>query len=520
MEFNSTVIGVAVIALATLIGWAIIKFRWIDRKLAGTRAQCQHFREQAELSAEQAKKEKLLEARDQVLSLKSGAEDEIRERRRELDRLERKVESLQSDLAREKAELGGIQEGVDRSLADLHQREAAVRDAENKLEDARAEQLRRLESVAGMTADEAKRHLMGSLEQDARRDAALLAKRIEDEARERSDREARKMVTMAIQRCAAEHVVETTVSVVDLPTDDMKGRIIGREGRNIRALEQATGVDLIVDDTPEAIILSAFDPLRRQIAKLAIESLIKDGRIHPARIEEVVGRVQREMEKNLLEEGEQIAFELGIHDMAPELLQLMGRLKYRTSYGQNVLYHSREVAYLAGLMARELGADVDVCLRAGFLHDVGKAVDREMEGTHLQLGVNLARKNKESPEVIHAIEAHHFDVEFESLEAVLVQAGDAISAARPGARREVLENYVKRLERLESLASSFEGVSKAFALQAGREVRIIVESSQVSDEQAFWLTKDIAKKIEAELQYPGQIKVTLIREMRVVDYAK
>ena len=520
MEFNSTVIGVAVIALATLIGWAIIKFRWIDRKLAVTRTQCQHFREQAELSAEQAKKEKLLEARDQVLSLKSGAEDEIRERRRELDRLERKVESLQSELAREKAELGGIQEGVDRSLADLHQREAAVRDAENKLEDARVEQLRRLESVAGMTADEAKRHLMGSLEQDARRDAALLAKRIEDEARERSDREARKMVTMAIQRCAAEHVVETTVSVVDLPTDDMKGRIIGREGRNIRALEQATGVDLIVDDTPEAIILSAFDPLRRQIAKLAIESLIKDGRIHPARIEEVVGRVQREMEKNLLEEGEQIAFELGIHDMAPELLQLMGRLKYRTSYGQNVLYHSREVAYIAGLMARELGADVDVCLRAGFLHDVGKAVDREMEGTHLQLGVNLARKHKESPEVIHAIEAHHFDVEFESLEAVLVQAGDAISAARPGARREVLENYVKRLERLESLASSFEGVSKAFALQAGREVRIIVESSQVSDEQAFWLTKDIAKKIEAELQYPGQIKVTLIREMRVVDYAK
>ncbi len=520
MEFNSTVIGVAVIALAALALWTIIKFRWIDRRLAVTQAECSRFQEQAERHAEQSKKEKLLEAKDQVLSLKSEAEEEIRARRRELDRVERKVESSQSDLAREELQLRGQQEGVERELVELNKREELLRVAEDKLDEARAEQIRRLESVAGLTVEEAKRQLIGSLEQDARRDAALLAKRIEEEARERSDREARKLVTMAIQRCAAEHVVETTVSVVDLPCDDMKGRIIGREGRNIRALEQATGVDLIVDDTPEAVILSAFDPLRRQIAKLAIESLIKDGRIHPARIEEVVDRVERDMEQNLLQEGEQIAFELGIHDLAQELLQLMGRLKYRTSYGQNVLYHSREVAYLAGLLARELGADVNVCLRAGFLHDIGKAVDRELEGTHLQLGVELARKHKESPEVIHAIEAHHFDVEFQSLEAVLVQAADAISAARPGARREVLENYVKRLERLESLAASFDGVSKAFALQAGREVRIIVESSQISDEQAFWLTKDIAKKIEAELQYPGQIKVTLIREMRVVDYAK
>jgi ribonuclease Y len=300
----------------------------------------------------------------------------------------------------------------------------------------------------------------------------------------------------------------------------MKGRIIGREGRNIRALEQATGVDLIVDDTPEAVILSAFDPLRREIARVSIERLIRDGRIHPARIEEVVAKVESEFDKQLKEEGEQVAFELGIHTFNDQLLQMLGRLKYRTSYGQNVLNHSRDVAYLAGIMAREVGASVDVCRRAGLLHDIGKAVDRDMEGTHLQLGVELARKFGESEDVIHAIEAHHFDVEFRTTEAVLVQAADAISAARPGARREVLESYVRRLEKLEELAASFDGVTKAFALQAGREIRVIVESGKISDDQAFWLSKDIAKKIEKELDYPGQIKVTLIREMRVVDYAR
>ncbi len=348
----------------------------------------------------------------------------------------------------------------------------------------------------------------------------MLAKRLEEEARESAAREARKVLAQAIQRCAAEYVVESTVSVVDLPSDDMKGRIIGREGRNIRALEQATGIDLIVDDTPEAVILSGFDPLRREIARLSIERLIKDGRIHPSRIEEVVSKVKKEMQDTALQEGEQVALELGIHGIHADLLLLVGKLKYRSSYGQNVLSHSREVAYLAGIMAREIGADVAVSKRGGLLHDVGKAVDRDMEGTHLQLGVKLARKYKESPEVIHAMEAHHFDVEFRTVEAILVQAADATSAARPGARREVLESYVKRLEQLEEMAMSFSGVSKAFALQAGREVRIIVESSKVSDEQAFWLTKDITKKIENELQYPGQIKVTLIREMRVVDYAK
>ena len=402
----------------------------------------------------------------------------------------------------------------------LQDRKGHVGQKEQKVDQLIAEQTRRLEVVAGMTAEEAKKVLIKSMEEKALHDAALLVKRIEEEAREKAEREARQIVTQTIQRCAAEHVVESTVSVVDLPSDDMKGRIIGREGRNIRALEQATGVDLIVDDTPEAIILSGFDPLRREIAKLSIERLIKDGRIHPARIEEVVSRVQKEMEKKFLEDGEQITLELGIHDLHAELLQFLGRLKYRTSYGQNVLYHSREVAFLAGGIAREVGADVKICRRAGLLHDVGKAIDREMEGTHLQLGVELARKYGESPEVIHAVEAHHFDVEFRTLEAILVQAADAISAARPGARREVLENYVKRLENLEAIAASFSGVAKAFALQAGREIRIIVESSKISDEQAFWLTKDITKKIENELQYPGQIKVTLIREIRVVDYAK
>jgi len=409
---------------------------------------------------------------------------------------------------------------LDHRLRSVKKRENEAEELERELAQLKEEQIRRLESVAAMTAEEAKKALVQSVESEAMRDAALMVKRLEESAREKAEVEARKVISQAIQRCAAEHVVESSVSVVDLPSEEMKGRIIGREGRNIRALEQATGVDLIVDDTPEAVILSAFDPLRREVAKLSIELLIRDGRIHPARIEEVVAKVEKDVDKKLKEEGEQVAFELGIHNFSEEVLQLLGRLKYRTSYGQNVLNHARDVAYLAGIMAREVGADVETCTRAGLLHDIGKSVDRDMEGTHLQLGVQLARKFGESEAVIHAIEAHHFDVEFESVEAVLVQAADAISAARPGARREVLESYIRRLEKLEELASSFNGVTKAFALQAGREIRVIVESSKVSDDKAFWLSKDIAKKIENELEYPGQIKVTLIREMRVVDYAK
>lgn len=520
MKENAFLIGLAAVLAGAVALYYLVKMRLVAERLAAAREKAREIEGTAQQQAERLKKEKLVEAKAEILNWRSEAENEAQARRREIDEKERALTRRQDEF--ELKEKAAAREELEqrRRETELNRREEDLAVREARIGELLEEHRRRLEAVAGLTAEEAKKVLMASIQDDARHEAAHLAKRIEDEAREKAEAEARKIVTMAIQRCAAEHVVETTVSVVDLPSDDMKGRIIGREGRNIRALEQATGVDLIVDDTPEAVILSGFDPLRREVAKLAIERLIRDGRIHPARIEEVVGKVQEEMERRLREEGEQAAFEIGVHDLAPELQRLLGRLKYRTSYGQNVLHHSREVAYLAGMMARELGADVKVCTRAGLLHDVGKAVDRELEGTHLQLGVELAVKHRESPEVVHAMEAHHFDVEFRTLEAVLVQAADAISAARPGARREVLENYVKRLEKLERLAGSFDGVAKAFALQAGREIRIIVESSQVSDEQAFWLTKDIAKRIENELQYPGQIKVTLIREMRVVDYAK
>jgi ribonuclease Y len=383
-----------------------------------------------------------------------------------------------------------------------------------------AERQRELQRVAGMTADEARDVLLKQIETDARRDAATLVKRLESEARETAADRARQIITDAIQRSAAEHAIETTVSVVDLPSDDLKGRIIGREGRNIRALELATGVELIVDDTPGAIILSSFDPYRREIARQAIERLIADGRIHPARIEEVVEKVKTEMEESVRKEGEAAAFELGLFDLHPEICRLMGRLKFRTSYGQNVLNHSKEVAFLAGIMAREVGLDTQVSVRAAFTHDIGKAIDRDLQGTHLELGIDFLRKHGESEAVVNAMAAHHMDIDWPSLEAMIVQAADAISAARPGARRDILESYVKRLEKLEGIADSFQGVSKAFALQAGREIRIVVEAERVSDEETVWLSKDIARRIESELEYPGQIKVTVIRETRAVEYAR
>jgi ribonuclease Y len=371
-----------------------------------------------------------------------------------------------------------------------------------------------------MTADEAKKQLIHEMESQARLEAVGLAKRVLEEARENAEREAREIITCSIQRVVRDYVSESTISVVQIPNDAMKGRIIGREGRNIRALEIATGIDLIVDDTPGAIILSGFDPYRREIARQAIERLIADGRIHPARIEEVVEKVKAEFEETVRQEGEAAAFEMGIHDLGPEVQRLMGRLKYRTSYGQNVLNHSKEVAYVAGLMAREVGLDAQTTIRAAFLHDIGKAIDREMQGTHLEIGVDFLRKHGESEAVLQAIAAHHMDIDWPSLESMLVQAADAVSAARPGARRDILESYVKRLEKLEGIADSFKGVSKAFALQAGREIRILVESEKISDEEAVWLSKDIARRIESELEYPGQIKVTVIRETRAVEYAK
>lgn len=519
MEVSILIALIIISAVAVVLGF-VVKVGYADRRIAEAVRQVEEVRESGQREAGRIKKEKLVEAKDEIFDLRSEWERKAQEGRRELNELERRLGKQEDRLQVQEQNLARDHKEYDQRLNKVKHRERSVEEKQRSLDELIEERTRRLESVAGMTAEEAKRNLMEAIEKSAYHDAAMMAKRVEDEAREKAGREARKVLAQAIQRCAAEHVVETSISVVDLPSDDMKGRIIGREGRNIRALEQATGVNLIVDDTPEAVILSGFDPLRREIARLSIERLIKDGRIHPSRIEEVVRKVQKEMEESVLEEGQQVALELGIHDIHPDFLRLVAKLKYRTSYGQNVLAHSKEVAYLAGIMAREIGADVAVSKRAGLLHDVGKAVDRDMEGTHLQLGVKLAQKYGESPEVIHAMEAHHFDVEFRTLEAVLVQAADATSAARPGARREVLESYVKRLEQLEEMACSFSGVSKAFALQAGREVRIMVESSKVSDEEAFWLSKKITKKIESELQYPGQIKVTLIREMRVVDYAK
>ncbi len=474
----------------------------------------------AERDAETRKKEALLDAKEKAHELLVDSERQAAQARHALATLEQTI-------GRREAAVAARLSAVERLETDLGLREGTVLAREkqsaaaaSKYERLVAHQQQELERVAGLTADEAKELLLKQIESDARHDAANLVKRLDAEAREQAADRARHYITEAIQRCAAEHAIETTVSVVDLPSDDLKGRIIGREGRNIRALEQATGVDLIIDDTPGAIILSGFDPYRREVARQAIQRLISDGRIHPARIEEVVQKVKDETDDAMRKEGAGVAFELGLHDLHPEILRLMGRLKFRTSYGQNVLYHSAEVARLAGIMAREVGLDAHVAVRAAFLHDIGKAIDREMEGTHLQIGIDFLRKHGESEAVVMAMAAHHMDIDWPSLEAMIVQAADAISAARPGARRDILESYVKRLEKLEGIADSFKGVSKSFALQAGREIRIMVESANVSDEEAVWLSKDIARRIESELEYPGQIKVTVIRETRAVDYAK
>jgi ribonuclease Y len=474
----------------------------------------------AERDADNRRKETLLDAKEKAHDLLAAAELQARQERQQ-------SQSVEQSLSRREAQLTDRQIAFDRIEKELLSRERAVAHREQQADAAAtkyqqlvAQQQHELERVASLTAEEAKELLMKQIEGDARHDSANLLKRLDAEARETAADRARQYITEAIQRSAAEHAIETTVSVVDLPSDDLKGRIIGREGRNIRALELATGVDLIVDDTPGAIILSGFDPYRREIAKKAIEKLIADGRIHPARIEEVVQKVKDETDEEVRKEGAAVAFELGLHDLHPEILRLMGRLKFRTSYGQNVLSHSAEVARLAGIMAKEIGLDAHVTVRAAFVHDIGKAIDREMQGTHLELGIEFLRKHGESEAVVMAMAAHHMDIDWPSLEAMIVQAADAISAARPGARRDILESYVKRLEKLEGIADSFKGVSKSFALQAGREIRIMVESEKVTDEEAIWLSKDIARRIENELEYPGQIKVTVIRETRAVDYAK
>jgi len=521
---GNTTLVISLVAAAVAVGvflyWVATRKRIAADTVGRAEERARTLLREAEREAENGKKEALLEAKEKAHKLVMEADRLAETRRQQTARLEQVLTKKEEKLTERLS-------AAEQQEKELRAREQSIRDRDKataaaaaRYEQLIAEQQQELQRVAGLTSDEAKELLIRQFEADARRDAANLVKRLESEARETATARAKQIVTEAIQRSAPEHATETTVSVVDLPSDDMKGRIIGREGRNIRALEIATGIDLIVDDTPGAIILSGFDPYRREIARQAIERLIADGRIHPARIEEVVEKVKAEFEETVRQEGEAAAFELGIHDLGPDVQRLMGRLKYRTSYGQNVLNHSKEVAYVAGLMAREVGLDAQTTIRAAFLHDIGKAIDREMQGTHLEIGVDFLRKHGESEAVLQAIASHHMDIDWPSLEAMLVQAADAVSAARPGARRDILESYVKRLEKLEGIADSFKGVSKAFALQAGREIRILVESEKISDEEAVWLSKDIARRIESELEYPGQIKVTVIRETRAVEYAK
>ncbi|MDR1989854.1 MAG: ribonuclease Y [Acidobacteriaceae bacterium] len=508
------------VAGAVFVVWLGTRKKIAADTIGRAEAEAARLLKDAERDVERLHKEIVLSAKEKAHEILSDAERQSRTERQQ-------AQSLEQTLMHREAELLERHRATERSAQEILQREKALVTREQQIDAATvkyqqlvAHQQHELERVSGLTTDEAKDLLLKQIEHDARHDAANLLKRLDAEAREIASDRAKQYITEAIQRSAAEHTMETTVSVVDLPSDDLKGRIIGREGRNIRALELATGVDLIIDDTPGAIILSAFDPYRREIAKKAIEKLIADGRIHPARIEEIVQRVKDETDEEVRKEGAAVAFELGLHDLHPEILRLMGRLKYRTSYGQNVLSHSAEVARLAGIMAKEVGLDAHVAVRAAFVHDIGKAIDREMQGTHLELGIEFLRKHGESEPVVMAMAAHHMDIDWPSLEAMIVQAADAISASRPGARRDILESYVKRLEKLEGIADSFNGVSKSFALQAGREIRIMVESEKISDEEAVWLSKDIARRIENELEYPGQIKVTVIRETRAVDYAK
>ncbi len=495
-----------------------------DKKLGTTKERVRQIEEDAKAEAERIKsqgkeeskralKEALLEAKEKDLKLRNEFERETKEKRAEIQRMEQRLTSKEDALDKKT-------EALEQQKADLHKKEDEVSQLQEKLSSQHELMIQELEKVAQLTKDEAKRLLTEEILDETRHEVAIQVRNLEQQAKDEADVNAKKIISLAIQKCAADQASEITVSVVPLPSDDMKARIIGREGRNIRALENATGIELIIDDTPEVVILSGFDPVRREIARLSLEKLINDGRIHPARIEETVEKVSREMDQQIKEAGEAAVFEAGIFGLHPELIKLIGRLKFRTSYGQNVYKHSVEVSMLAGQMAAELGLDVSFAKRAGLLHDIGKAVDQEQEGTHIQIGADLAKKYKENANIVNAIMAHHGDVEPNTIEAVLIQAADAISGARPGARREMGTNYVKRLEKLEEIASGFRGVEKSYAIQAGREVRVMVKPEQVDDAQALFLAKDIAKKIETELEYPGQIKVNVIREFRGVEYAK
>ena len=515
-----TIISIIIAVVAFIVAAVITRFLTVssltkdaDLKIGSAETRAREIIDDALITAETTKKEALLEVREESIKTKNELEKETKERRSELQRYEKRV------LSKEEA-LDKRSEAIEQREANFTAREEQIKQREAKVEELNRQRVQELERISGLTSEQAKDYLLKTVEEDVKHDTAKMIKELETQAKEEAAKKAREYVVTAIQKCAADHVAETTISVVQLPSDEMKGRIIGREGRNIRTLETMTGVELIIDDTPEAVVLSGFDPIRREVARIALERLIVDGRIHPARIEEMVEKAQKDVELMIREEGEAAALEVGVHGIHPELIRLLGRMKFRTSYGQNALKHSMEVAQLSGLLASEIGLDVRVAKRAGLLHDIGKSIDHDVEGSHIQIGVDLCRKYKESPIVINAVESHHGDVEPESLIACIVQAADTISAARPGARRETLETYTNRLKQLEDIANQFKGVDKSFAIQAGREIRVMVVPEQVSDADMVLMARNISKQIEFELEYPGQVKVNVIRESRVTDYAK
>ncbi|MDI6784805.1 MAG: ribonuclease Y [bacterium] len=518
-SYSWGMICLAVLVVSFLVGYFFRKIT-AESKITSARKLAEEIVREAEKEAGVKRESALLEAKEKMLDARTKFERETNERKSKLDSQERRLNDRETTLNRRMETFDKKDREVSEKEKDLANRERKLTDKDRQLSAVIEEQKRKLEQVSGLTVEQAKKLLLSTLESEVRTDAAILIRNIESEARETAEKKAREIITLAIQRTASDHTAETTVSVVELPNEETKGRIIGREGRNIRALESATGVTLIVDDTPEAVVLSSFDPIRREIAKVSLERLISDGRIHPARIEEVVEKVKQDITATIHEAGKQTAFDVAVHDLHPEIINLLGRLKYRSSYGQNVLQHSKEVAWLAGVMCSELGFESATCKRAGLLHDIGKAVDHEVEGPHATIGAELARKYGEKPVVISGILGHHGEVDQQTIESIIVQSADAISSSRPGARRETLEGYIKRLEKLEEIADSFSGVAKAYALQAGREIRVMVEPEQVNDLTAIKLARDISKQIEKELQYPGQIKVTVVRETRAVEYAK
>ena len=507
------VLGALVLCVASFFAGVTYRKKVGEREIGSAELEATRLINEAIRSGESRKKEMLLEAKDEIHKSRTEHEKEMKERKAEITKQERRLQQKEDTLDKKT-------DAFERKEEDLNRRLAEVAQTKAEAEAIKAQHLTTLEQISGLTQEQAKQYLLETVENEVRHETAMKIKEIEQQMKDEADDKAREILSTAIQRCAADHAAEVTVSVVALPNDEMKGRIIGREGRNIRTLETITGVDLIIDDTPEAITVSSFDPVRREVARLALEKLIQDGRIHPTRIEDMVEKARREVDRTIREEGERACYETGVHGLNPELIKILGRQKYRTSYGQNVLNHSMEVAHIAGLMAAELGVDVTLAKRAGLLHDLGKSIDHEVEGSHVQLGADLARKYKENPVIVNAIESHHGDVEPKTIIAVLVQAADAVSAARPGARRENVENYIRRLQKLEELTGSYPGVDKAFAIQAGREVRIMVKPEEVTEDNMILLARDIAKKIEAELEYPGQIKVNVIRETKAVEYAK